>query len=228
MSKGNDISHPDFALRMAQACDGNPHIPPLHYGRLGWFVKQFEEKNKSVTQETVRKWFSGESYPRKTAMSMLAQILAVDEAWLAVGRSPGMTEKQKKVRNATADGAVNVVAGFIQMEGGYPAFPGDDDKRAQAEKIDLYSIIKGAQYAFHIVLGVQTEQGWTFNIPVEALGTVILGVMPLCDLKCQFVELDAEGIETVGTRKGGVIEVVLGDGEPNWDWKQITTFSERL
>ncbi|MBK5927169.1 helix-turn-helix domain-containing protein [Rhodobaculum claviforme] len=206
----------------------NPNVPPIHFGRLGWFTKQLEDRGKTVTQETVRKWFSGESYPRKATMTLLASVLGVDEAWLAVGQS-GVPDKQKKIRNATADGAVNLLAGLIQMDGAHPSFPSDNDRKAANHKIDLHAIIKGALYNFHVSLGQQSNRGWLFSIPVEALSeTVIIGVMSIGNLQHHFVELDAEGIEAVGKRKGGTVEVLLPNDEVDWNLRRITSFAERL
>lgn len=148
------VVHPDFARRMQQACDGNPNVPPVNYGRLGWFSSEIEKRfGKQVTIETVRKWFAGETIPRPQMMGYLAAVLEVDHAWLAVGKATEMTEKQQRVRNAVADGAVNLIAGMIQICGGYPAFPTENDRRAKESKIDLYAVIKGAQYAFHVAMG---------------------------------------------------------------------------
>ncbi len=121
---------------MKLACDANPDIPQANYGRLGWFTTQLSTKfNKAVTIETVRKWFSGEALPRHKTLSYLAHILNVDEAWLTIGKLPELSEKQMKVRDASADGAVNVVAGLISMGGGHPAFPEPDDRRAAKERL---------------------------------------------------------------------------------------------
>lgn len=227
--KNKTIVHPDFALRMSQACDGNPDVPPPNYGRLGWFVTQMDTRfQQTITQETVRKWFAGESRPRHRMLAFLAQILKVDEAWLSIGRAPEITEKQQKVRNASADGAVNVVAGFVQMCGGHPAFPVEGDARAAAQKIDLYAIIRGAQYAFHVVTGTRSESGWRVTIPVEAREAVVIAALPVSDLNCEFVEMDWSVVEEVGKRKGGAFEVLVPFDENESKFRKIKTFAERL
>lgn len=221
------IAHPDFAQRMYQACDGNPHVPPANFGRLGWFKTQLEERfDHSVTIETVRKWFAGESRPREKPMQYLSQLLAVDHSWLALGVEPEVSEKERKVRNASADGAVNVIAGLIAIGGGHPAFPFEDDARASDEKIDLYAIIRGAQYAFHIVLGLHHDDSWQFTVPVEALNTLVLGVM-VEGTNVTVLELDREGIEQRGRRKAGHVEVTAAHGDDG-AWTRITSFSHRL
>lgn len=212
------IEHKAFAQRMAQACDGNTNVPPPNFGRLQWFVDQMDERfGAKTTPETIRKWFAGETLPRPKSLHQLAEILQVDEAWLALGHAPELDQRQQKLRNAEADGVVNVVAGFIQMCGSNPAFPEPSDKRAQREHIDLYAIIRGAQYAFHVAL----EKDGRFAIPAGAEETFVVGVVRTSDLTCDFVEVDVDAI-AAGRRKGGFIEV------ENAGLKQIRTFAERL
>lgn len=213
------VEHKAFAQRMAQACDGNTSVPPPNYGRLQWFVDQMQERfGVTTTPETIRKWFAGEALPRPKSIHMLAEILVVDEAWLSLGRAPELDGRQQKLRNAEADGVVNVVAGFIQMCGSNPAFPEPGDKRAQQEHIDIYAIIRGAQYAFHVVLA----KGDTFAVPIGAEETFVVGVLRTDELECQFYEIGAEAI-AAGRRKGGFIEVTAAHG-----LKRIRTFAERL
>lgn len=223
------VVHPDFAQRMQIACDGNPNVPLPNYGRLGWFSNEIERRfGAKVTIETVRKWFAGETLPRPKMLGYLAAVLEVDHAWLSVGTSPQISEKQKRVRNATADGAVNLVAGLIQICGGYPAFPEDKDARAESEKIDLYAVIKGAQYSFHIAMAEEVAAGHQFAIPFETVGhALVLGVVRVAELAFRFFELDGDLIAEVGKRKGGSYLVEM-PAEPGPEWKEVTTFSNRL
>ncbi len=207
------IRHPDFAIRMQQACDGNPKVPLPNYGRLGWFVDQIKANSGAeVTIETIRKWFAGESRPRQKLMASLAQVLEVDEAWLSLGRQPKISRKQAEIRDAAADGAVNYVAGLIQMCGGHPAFP-DENTR-----YDLSAIIRGAQYFFHIVVAADG----TFSVPITAKDAIVIGLIKVTDLHYDLFELDWEGMSERGKRKGSHLEV------PQYGWKQIKTFSERF
>lgn len=216
------VEHKDFAQRMLQACDGNPSVPQPNFGRLQWFVDQLEEHDIPSTPESVRKWFAGEALPRPKTIAALAQIMSVDEAWLSLGRAPELDTRQQKLRNAEADGVVNVVAGFIQMCGANPAFPEPDDKRAKREKIDIYAIIRGAQYSLHVTLAAETPEGMRFAVPVEATDCFVIGVIRTDDLECQFYEIPDEVLES-GRRKGGFVEVTGTDG-----LKRIRTFGERL
>ena len=151
--------HPDFARRVAQACEASGLVPAANYGRLNWFQKQYADRfGVEIATETVRKWFAGETKPRPQALRQLAEILQVDEAWLSLGTASD-AKGRKPVQDATASGAVNLVAGLVQMDGGTIAFPEPDDKRAEAENIHLYAIIRGAQYPLHIVVGEQADGG---------------------------------------------------------------------
>lgn len=115
-----------------------------------------------------------------------------------------------------ANGVVNVVVGLIQMDGGSPAFPADDDTRAQRENIDIYAVIKGAQYSFHVAFAVGDAN---FVVPTRYENTIVLGVRRH-GMSFEIFELPPELIEQ-GRRSGGSIEVT-GTG------RQITGFDRRL
>jgi hypothetical protein len=213
------IVHPEFAARMEQACEGNPNIPEKNYGRLGWFADQLETRfGTVVTQETVRKWFNGEVYPRKQKLVQLAQIMQVDEAWLALGKMNAVPEKERKAQNASAGGLVNVIAGLIQIGGGMPSFP------TKPGVIDLNAIIKGALYSFHVATGLERDGDVRFAVPVDARESIVLGVIYLGDLTFQVYELDWSNIESVGKRKSG--HWLVDKSAANW--RRITSFAERL
>lgn len=218
--------HPEFADRLQQAADRNPHVPPLNRGRLIWFAEQIKNtRGENVTNESVRKWFSGETLPRSDQMAQLAEILAVDHAWLSVGQQPEGTVKAARARNAEADGAVNLVAGAISMDGGRPAFPTPDDKRAAKAKIDIYAVIRGVNYGLHVALEIERPDGLYFAVPADALGeAVVIGVSRQYGFDFRFYELDREGLEAHGKFVRGMIEVKSDAKE----WRRITSFEDRL
>lgn len=215
------IRDAEFAKRLESACDGHPHVPPLHRGRLTWFRDQLQQRFKmSVTTETVRKWFWGEAKPRPDKIAMIAELLGVDVAWLQIGVDPGMPPRERKARNAMADGAVNIVAGLIQMDGGHPAFPDEEGE------IDLYAIIRGANYAFHVSLGEPVGAGARFAVPVKRKGLLVLGLLRR-DLCFEIIEITEALIEARGTKRGGSIEVPV-DGRTLNRLPRIDGFTARL
>ncbi len=117
------------------------------------------------------------------------------------------------------------------MDGGTIAFPELDDKRAEAENLHIYAIIRGTQYPLHIAIGEQADSGsWRFSVPVVAREAVVLGLVRPEPFGFRIVELDSEGLGSVGTRKGGFMEVEL-DSDLRSDahsWEEVTTFAKRL
>jgi hypothetical protein len=224
--KPREIRDPAFAKRLALAADNNPHAPD--YGRLTWVKKQLQERfGEEVSVETVRKWFAGEVKPTTQRVNLLAILFEVDEAWLYLGIEPDLAPREQKARNAMVSGVVNVVAGLIQMAGGNVAFPEPDDKRAASGHIDLYAIIKGAQYAFHVAAGHDLgEDTFRFAVPVNHGEAFQLGVVPGASATSLVLfEVPAEAI-AAGQRRGSTIEVVLTRREISA--AAIKDFSKRL
>lgn len=231
----SDTSHKQaFAARLQRATEAHPQkIPDTGAGRHAWFVRKFKELfDEEIVPETVRKWFNGMTIPRPAIMAHLAEILDVDVAWLALGTTPNGNSRQRKLRGAVQDGAINIVAGLIQMDGGQPAFPRDDDTRAKDEEIDIYTIIKGAQYAIHVCDGRRNvDDTLVFSAPTSN-SLLCIGVIRLDGFAFDLVELDAEAIGK-GRRTGGTVEVTVtqnGDDYFSGDvgLRRITTFSERF
>lgn len=126
-----------------------------------------------------------------------------------------------------ADGAVNLLAGVIQMNGGSPAFPEEGDKRAVRDHVDLYAIIKGAQYAFHVSLAQNVgPKEWKFNLPANWDGAFQIGIIQESSTKFHFVELNEGIVEAQGHKKGGSIEVTASESDVML--RQITNFRDRL
>jgi hypothetical protein len=220
------IRDPEFAKRLISACDGNSLIPPINHGRLTWVQKQLDERFKeNVSVETVRKWFAGEVKPRPEKVTLLAILLEVDEGWLSLGIQPDLAPRDQKARNATASGAVNVLAGLIQMSGGHPAFPAEDDERAIAGHIDMYAIIKGAQYAFHVCLAHADGDDYRFAVPTNHRDAFQIGVVMSGPLEVMLLEIPEDLIEA-GAKRGSTIDVTLTKAEVKA--RRITDLSRRI
>jgi hypothetical protein len=130
---------------------------------------------------------------------------------------------------------VNVVAGYAQMCGATPWFPEPDDARAIKEAVSVYVVIRGANYGFHVAKSMDHDNGWHFTVPIAALApsTIVIGVARETDLSSIFLELDREGLEKTGKRRGVDIEVTVtrDDGcfrTGDHEWLRISTFAERL
>lgn len=227
----DEVVHPELARRLAAAVDGNPDVPPHNYGRLNWFQTELEARGVDVGIETIRKWFVGVTRPREKAMEALAKVLKVDHAWLSTGKQPEFGDKEQKRYVVIAAGVVNLVAGFIQLDGGHPAVPAEGDVEAAKKGIHLYAVIRGAKYDLHILPSIReknVEEGGPkksyFLVPHEARDTLVLGVVGIGGFAVRIFELDWETVEAVGTRKSGGFQVSLDDAE----WTEIKTFANRL
>jgi hypothetical protein len=226
------ITHPGFRDRIAQACDNNPHVPPLNHGRLTWVVTKLKENfGVSVSVETVRRWFSGEALPRQARMRALAELLSVDTAWLALGHTQTVTAKEQKLREAELDGAVNLVAGAIQMNGVSPAFPLPDDKQAAQNLTDIFAIVRGAQYALHVITSNVGKDGEVnFNVPLKAVpNNRIIAVVSIEPLSFECYEVPVEVFEAHGKLTNGAYRFSAPLGKlDEVGCRKIETFGERL
>lgn len=221
----NIIRHPEFARRMSQACDSYPRVPAIHDGRLRWFVEELEKLNFSVKAETVRRWLAGIAMPRKDVGLGLAAILKVDAGWLLTGARGDDTRRDAKKVKAVSSGAVFVAAGLIQMDGGFPAFPEQDDVAAQNGRIDLYAIIKGVKYNLHVTAAIEVDQRAVFAIPVNAEGSVIIGLLRNgAAASFDIFEMPWEQIVDYGRLENGAYYVPVDAAE----WKRIENFTSRF
>lgn len=225
--EGGKILHPEFAYRLGVACDSNSHCPPLNHGRLGWIAEQVKGRaGKTVSNESVRRWLAGEALPRPATLAHLANILKVEEAWLSVGASPE-SSRERKATKIVENGAVTVLAGLIQMSGGSPAFPSENDSRAKQERIDLYAIIRGAQYAFNVSAGVTKGDTVQFNVAVDATNCVMIGAVLRENLTVEFYEIPRE-LAVSAPLKSGAHNLTLTGDLSAAGLKRIKSFSERI
>lgn len=193
-----------FAKRLETACENHPHSPSGH-GRQKWVREQLKATcNVTVSPEAVRKWFAGEARPRPAVMKDLARVLEVDEAWLSLGRMPDMTPREQKKHNAVTNGAVNLLAGMIQINGGTIAFP-----EAEGSFADLYAIIQGKQYSIDVKIARPERDGsLRFSLPANTHDLVHVGVVPTDDpMSFHFVRLPQEIVDKHGRKRGGYVEL---------------------
>lgn len=214
-----------FAERLSQACDAFTHVPPKNSGRLTWIKRELFKRFKiRVSVETVRKWFSGEAKPRPEKLNRIAQLLEVDVAWLSLGVHQDSVGRERRARNAVANGAVNLVAGLIQLDGGHPAFPEADSKDLKRAHVDLHAIIKGAQYDIHVSLGEPEGRTVRFLVPPKTNEMLVLGVVRR-GLSFDIFEITPDMISK-GTSTAGAIEVPVSDSEIKK--RRIESFANRI
>lgn len=127
----------DFRDRFIKSCDASVDIPEHGYGRQVHIAKAL-----GVSQEGVRKWFSGESKPRDKAMKKLSALLNVDYAWLSIGAELLETEKFRAVARYQ-NAAVYALTSFLLSAGCTVAFSEDlqDDS-------DITAVSNGKLFKF--------------------------------------------------------------------------------
>lgn len=140
------IDH-EFARRMKIACDNNPRAPEKA-GRLVWIRDEMAKKGMLVAHQTVHRWYHGATRPRNQKMSVLADVLRVDPAWLAMGRYDHDFSLNPERRAVIMDGAINATVGFMEMAGINCAWPDEGDPAASY--VHFYAIIKGKQHRFYV------------------------------------------------------------------------------
>ena len=163
----------EFALRLNQALDSCPRAPEAQYGRLTWLKNEYiRHTGESISVNSVHKWAHGLSAPRPDNVRKLAQILKVDEVWLALGRKPGGNHDPAPVAPGKATGAVMTVAGLIEQLGGRVAFPADGETLPH-----LFVNFSTERYGLIVVVPQIAETQVTFVVPEPVKNHRVVGVM---------------------------------------------------
>jgi len=175
MSPVNEPDH-EFSRRMKIALEANPGIPEKNRGMFSWVRNELREKHGiEVTLETVRKWYAGTIRPRAKKLEALAEILRADTAWLAHGSTIMQDTLDTARHRASSHGAINVVAGFLQIEGASIAFPEDEN---EAQRNHFFVIHQGRHSAAFVSHGQKKAAAYRFEFPniaekVKLLFTII-------------------------------------------------------
>lgn len=226
------IVDPEFSHRINTACDTNPQVPAYNYGRLTWVRDQLLKLHDlDVSLETVRKWFAGEARPRPDKMRTLAELLAVDQAWLSLGITPEMQPTEKKAFQNSSDGAVNLVAGLIQLHGGHPAAP--EPNRIRTKNANLMAIITGRLHAIHVALGREDHDAIIFKLPPDLSDLCVLAVVTHGGFKFDILHMHPDHLVKVVTNMGGYSELVVRRSGSDYTtkrhvWQRVRSFSEPL
>lgn len=197
----------NFSKRLTQACDDNPLIPDYGHGRQVTIATKLE-----VSQEAVRKWFTGESVPRPGKMTTLADFLGVSESWLALGVTPSLDRAARKEMVRVTKGAVHMLAGMISLEGGNFAFPSPEDSRTSF--IDLYAIKEGEKFDFHVSVGRKIDDldgssMYEFIIPREYEQVHILGLVYQGNGEIEWINMSHAYIDVCKELSEGVYHVLM-------------------
>jgi transcriptional regulator with XRE-family HTH domain len=193
----------NFYRRLKKICDDSPMVPPYGHGRQVHLASKLK-----VSQEAVRKWFTGDARPRTDKMRALAKLLEVDEAWLSLGITPEMDRVEKRQHSSRVEGSVYLLFGMFTLAGGHCAFPGEKDTRK--EYVDFYAIVQGTQMAVHTSVGrTISKNRWEFIVPHEWKDVRCIGVVPMPGMKFHVLDLDARLLEEHITRKGGDFAVLI-------------------
>lgn len=219
------MSATTFVQRFLQACDESELVPPYGNGRQVSIAKRL-----GVTQEAVRKWFTGEAIPRPDKMRELAEYLEVDEAWLAIGVKPEFSRDEKRRNLVAYNGAVHLVSGLIMLEGGSVAFPSDRDSRSSY--VDMYAIMRGQQMALHVCLARELSE-WRFElkIPSQFEDVRCIGVIPVSTGKFTFLDMPLPLIREHKMRKAGDYSIMMAKHDKKFitgvhTWPTFKTFGE--
>lgn len=186
--------HKEFGDRMVRICDADQMIPSANYGRYAWIADQFKKRfDVEVSRETVRRWAAGESFPRPKMMDHLAEVLRTSRAWLAYGRKPDLSEKEKRQRTLSEVASTNLVSGFIQMNGGSCALPDDGES-----DLSLVAIIGGKHLTLTIVTLHSAGNVVEFNVPTGTDLGMVIGVHKTSQVSVDMFVIPSEVIQNAG------------------------------
>lgn len=215
-----------FVSRLTQACEESDYVPPPHKGR-----QQYLADKLGVAPEAVSKWFKAVSMPRPDKMERLAEILQVDQSWLAFGISPEMDRAERKAHSREVDGAVHLVMGMIMLAGGHCGMPSQKDLRFNY--VDFYATVRGSVYPIHISLGRETSRDqFELLVPKEYQDIRSIGVLQIAPGKFHFIDMPLALIEEHKSRKAGqfLITVSRVDGQRyitgGDTWPRFKSFGE--
>lgn len=193
-----------FAGRLKQACDDHDQVPPYGHGRQAHIATRLK-----VSQEAVRKWFTGEAVPKREKIKAPADLLEVDEAWLALGVEPEIDRRQKRVHADRTDGAIYVMYGMFSLAGGHCAFPSEKDIRR--EFVDLYAILGGTQMAVHVCVGREiSKDRFEFILPREFQDVRCIGFVHRGGMRFHAINLSYNGVAEHLEKKGGAYVLQVG------------------
>jgi transcriptional regulator with XRE-family HTH domain len=189
----------EFSDRLKQACNLRPELPRKGAGLHAWL------KNKmGVSHETISKWFSGEARPRPARMKELANVLGVNEAWLAVG-SPLITSGEQKALEARQAGIENIFMGLMKLNGAHCAAP--DETESESSKTSFYAIREGVLTRYAVLLAEEHGYSFVCKVPINYHSATVVASICTESSTVMFYKIPHGLIETFGKHMGGYIRL---------------------
>lgn len=221
-----------FAARLNSTLDNRPWCPRVNAGRFTVLAKRLKDAGYNGNRETVRNWCLGNSLPRSPAMRALARVLDVPYAWLAHGHGNLPQDALAGIAERPVGGSEvgigvdvgrHLTIGLVALGGAaVTEVPSGGAEHIRAR-------IKGAEYAFHGAVGLQSKEGWQFVVPHSARSLFVVGIMAIGPARFRLIELDWDAIDTFGEARGAESHVLVPANLTSGDhvWREIQTFAQR-
>jgi len=200
---GINVTSKAFAARFVQSCDDSPAIPPMGRGRQTYIADQM-----GVSQEAVRKWFTGEAMPKNEKGKKLAELLGVEYAWLMLGEKPELDRNEKLSALRTSDAGVNIVSGILRLRGARLSAPAPNDPRKDIT--DFCATIRDTTYNIRVVSGREIAAGsYELIVPRDFAIVRCVGFLPDSVTLFRAIELPTDMIEQHKVRTSGDFSLTI-------------------
>lgn len=227
MDTKDRVNRENFVSRLHEACDRSPLVPAQGAGRQSYIAERL-----NLSAEGVNKWFKARAIPRPVVMKKLAQLLNVDEAWLALGVTPEIDRNRRIIHGKSTDGAAQLVYALMTFAGIRCGQPSDTDPRR--EYVDFYAMIGTSVYPIRVTLGREISEGeYEFYIIPEFKDVRTIGVISLGQDRFHFLDLPADEVDMHKQDKSPSFRLVVNRDPSNsryvtdkFPWPRIRTFAE--
>lgn len=190
-----------FVSRLAQASDDSRLIPPQGRGRQNYIAQRLK-----VAPEAVSKWFKGVAMPKPDKMAELAEILEVDQSWLAFGLTAEMDRSERRLHAKESDGAVHLVWGMFTLAGGHCGEPSKTDPRSAY--VDFYATLRGSVYPIHVSLAREVSRDcFEAILPREYADVHPIVVVPAGVGRYHFLRMPRPMVDEHKSRKAGAVAI---------------------
>lgn len=216
-----------FVARLTQACDDSRLIPPQGRGRQNYIAQRLR-----VAPEAVSKWFKGVAMPKPDKMAQLAELLEVDQSWLAFGLTVEINRSERRVHAKESDGAVHLVWGMFALAGGHCGEPSKTDPRN--DYVDFYATLRGSVYPIYVSLARELSRDhFEAILPREYADVHPIVVVPAGPGRYHFLRMPRPMVDEHKTRKNGAIAVHFSRVDSRYvtgsdTWPRIKTFESLL